>query len=237
MFAEDLGQLPEHRFTVLVDDLIADRRRSSADDLFRLFEWLNTPAGTARPGGMYRDVPYANGGLFARPAAVELGRHELELLREACAFDWRKVEPSIFGSLLEGALGPDEQWTLGAHYTHEADIQKVVQPTIVRPWNDRIEGLSTHAEAVRAQDDLMGYVVLDPACGSGNFLYVAYRELRRLEQRLREREQQLRAAEGQGRAGSAHVLPAAEHARDRAECVRRRPGSGDPVDGTQAGGG
>ena len=197
MFAEDLGQIPEHRFTVIVDDLIADQRRSSADDLHRLFEWLNT-TGKRPDGGMYEGVPYANGGLFERPASVSLDETELRLLRKAARFDWRRVEPSIFGSLLEGALGREKQWALGAHYTHEADIQKVVQPTIVEPWMQRIDEATKHSEAIKLQDDLMSYVVLDPACGSGNFLYVAYRELRRIEQRLREREQELREAEGKG---------------------------------------
>ena len=197
MFAEDLGQIPEHRFTVILDDLIADPRRSSADDLHRLFEWLNT-TGDRPSAGMYEGVPYANGGLFERPASVYLDTIELRLLRKAAQFDWKRVEPSIFGSLLEGALGAEKQWALGAHYTHEADIQKVVQPTIVEPWMRRIESLTKHGEAVRLQDELMSYVVLDPACGSGNFLYVAYRELRRIEQRLREREQELREAEGRG---------------------------------------
>lgn len=197
MFAEDLGQLPEHRFSVILDDLVEDPRRSSADDLYRLFEWLNT-TGKRPDSGMYEGVPYANGGLFERPASVGLVHDELTLLREAARFNWRQVEPSIFGSLLEGALGEEKQWALGAHYTHEADIQKVVQPTIVSPWMARIEALTKHAAAVHLQDELMSYVVLDPACGSGNFLYVAYRELRRIEQRLREREQELREAEGKG---------------------------------------
>jgi restriction-modification enzyme MmeI-like protein len=85
---------------------------------------------------------------------------------------------------------------LGAHYTHDAEMQKIVQPTIVRPWRERIENLSSLAEAGRAQADLMRYVVLDPACGSGNFLYLAYRELRRVERRLHEREAELRRAAG-----------------------------------------
>jgi hypothetical protein len=108
------------------------------------------------------------------------------------------VQPSIFGSLLEGGVGHDRQWALGAHYTHEADIQKVVQPTIVEPWRERIENLASHKEAIAAQQDLLNYVVLDPACGSGNFLYVAYRELRRLEKRLAERTLELRRTEGRG---------------------------------------
>jgi hypothetical protein len=201
LFAEDLAQIPEHRFLRTVEDLAAHPSRSSADDLHQLFEALNTP-GTARPShGIGKDVPYANGGLFEHPASVHLNVDELRELRAAAEFSWREVEPAIFGSLLEGALGRDRQWALGAHYTHEADIQKVVQPTIVEPWRERIESVTTLAEARSAQDDLMRYVVLDPACGSGNFLYVAYRELRRLEHRLRGREQQLRNATGASRRG------------------------------------
>ncbi len=75
-------------------------------------------------------------------------------------------------------------------------MQKVVEPTIIRPWRERIENLSTPREAERAQAELMRYVVLDPACGSGNFLYFAYRELRRIERRLHEREAELRRAAG-----------------------------------------
>lgn len=194
LFAEDLGQIPAHRFTAIVDGLIANPARSSADDLGGLFAALNDRSVVGH--GLYAGVPYANGGLFERPARVHLQPDELTHLREAANFNWREVQPSIFGSLLEGGLGHDRQWTLGAHYTHEADIQKVVQPTIVEPWRERVESLATHAEAVRAQNDLLNYVVLDPACGSGNFLYVAYRELRRIEARLREREAELRAAEG-----------------------------------------
>jgi hypothetical protein len=196
MFAEDLGLLPSHLFTRLLDDLIATPTRSSADELGGLFRWLNDPA-TARPAhGAYAGVPYANGGLFAEPTQVHLEREELDLLRAACGYDWTQVQPQIFGSLLEGGLGHDKQWLLGAHYTAEADIQKVIQPTIVRPWTERIENLSTHADARRAQAELMSFVVLDPACGSGNFLYVAYRELRRLEARLRQREIELQRRAG-----------------------------------------
>jgi len=196
LFAEDLGQLPAHVFTRVVDGLIAEPQRSSADDLYGLFAALND-ASPGRPNhGLYQGVPYVDGGLFEHPARVHLTPVELAHLREATEFQWRLVEPAIFGSLLEGGLGHDQQWRLGAHYTHEADIQKVVQPTVVEPWRERIENLSTHAEAVAAQNDLMQYVVLDPACGSGNFLYVAYRELRRLEKRLHEREVELRRKAG-----------------------------------------
>ncbi len=195
MFAEDMSQLPTHRLTNILDQLIKQPRRSSADDLGGLFEVLNTK-GDRPEHGLYAEVPYADGGLFQKPAHVHLEKEELELLRAACEFDWKDVQPQIFGSLLEGGLGEDKQWELSAHYTHEADIRKVVQPTIVEPWRERIENISTHKEARKAQSDLINFVVLDPACGSGNFLYIAYRELRRLEKRLREREVELRRKSG-----------------------------------------
>ena len=127
---------------------------------------------------MYADTRYVNGGLFDTPAHVHLEVAELEELRKACDFDWKRVAPHIFGSLLEGALGRKSRWALGAHYTHEVDIQKVVRRTIVEPWRERIEDATTTAQAQQLQNELLNYVVLDPACGSGNFLYVAYRELR-----------------------------------------------------------
>lgn len=196
MFAEDLGQIPGHRFTSIVDDLIANPRHSSADDLGRLFEYLNDPSPERPSHGLYAGVPHANGSLFKEPSRIDLAPEELALLREVSASNWREVQPSIFGSLLQGVFGHDKQWQLGAHYTHESEIQKIVGPTIVEPWTRRIEGLASYKEVRRAQQDLLNYVVLDPACGSGNFLYVAYRELRRIEVALGERANELAMAEG-----------------------------------------
>ncbi len=196
MFAEDLHMLPSHVFTRVLQTLREDPSRSSADDLGRLFEYLATPGG--RPEhGLYSGTPYANGSLFVRPARVHLDHDEIELLATAAErFNWRRVEPAIFGSLLQGALGRERQWALGAHYTAEADILKIVLPTIVQPWRERISECRTLAEAEAAQHDLMHYVVLDPACGSGNFLYVAYRELRRIEAELRRRAADMRRSGG-----------------------------------------
>lgn len=202
MFAEDLpGMLPEHRFSRIVEDLIEHLDRSSADELGGLFRRLNTP-GPPPEHGIYAGTPYADGGLFRAPAAVHLEVEELELLRRAAQFDWKLVEPSIFGSLLEGALGRERVWAFGAHYTSEEDIRKVVEPTVVEPWVERIESCDSLEALADAQAAFERYAVLDPACGSGNFLYVAYRELRRLEARLRARERDLRRDVG---------LPAADH--------------------------
>jgi hypothetical protein len=195
MFAEDLQILPRQLFTQLLDALVSDPGRSSVDELGRLFRYLAEPA--PRPEhGLYADTPYANGGLFATPAEVHLEPDELELLRSACDFDWKRVEPAIFGALLQGALGRERQWALGAHYTSEADILKIVLPTVVEPWRERIAACTTLADVGAAQADLARYVVLDPACGSGNFLYVAYRELRRLEASLRRRATDMRRSAG-----------------------------------------
>ena len=195
MFAEDLGMLPGHLFTRILDQLIDDHERSSADDLGQLFRYLAEPE--PRPEhGLYAGTPYADGGLFERPSVLHLELDELELLRQAASYDWTRVEPAIFGSLLEGALGPDRVWALGAHYTAEADIMKVVGPTVIEPWRERIDACTTLSEVEEAQRDLAEYVVLDPACGSGNFLYVAYRSLRRLEMELRRLERKLRRESG-----------------------------------------
>lgn len=196
MFAEDLHMLPSHVFTRVVHALREDPSRSSADDLGRLFDWLAT-AGPRPEHGLYEGTPYANGTLFLRPARVHLDTDELELLdRAASEFNWRKVEPAIFGGLLQGALGRERQWALGAHFTAEADILKIVLPTVVDPWRDRIAECRTLGDVQKAQNDLMSYVVLDPACGSGNFLYVAYRELRRIEAELRRRATDMRRGAG-----------------------------------------
>jgi N-6 DNA Methylase len=195
LFAEDTQMLPSHLLTRILDGLIADESRSSADDLGQLFRYLAEPR--PRPEhGVYAGAPFANGGLFVRPAAVHLELEEVKLLRQACDFDWKRVEPAIFGSLLQGALGRERQWALGAHYTAEADILKVVLPTVVDPWRERIESCRTLAEVDAAQRDLTNYVVLDPACGSGNFLYIAYRELRRIEAALRRRAEDMRRSAG-----------------------------------------
>jgi MmeI, DNA-methyltransferase domain/MmeI, N-terminal domain/MmeI, target recognition domain/MmeI, helicase spacer domain len=196
MFAEDLGQLPGQAFTRVVDELIANPQRSSVDDLGLLFEHLNDPSPERPKHGLYAGVPYANGSLFAESSRIDLTPEELALLREASASNWHAVQPSIFGSLLEGVFGHARQWQLGAHYTHESEILKIVEPTVVEPWTARLEAIASYDEARAAQNELLNYVVLDPACGSGNFLYVAYRELRKIETKLAARVAELAQAEG-----------------------------------------
>ncbi len=144
---------------------------------------MNTPQ-PAR-GGRFTGVDYFNGGLFFTVDPIELTPAELGLLYGAAnENDWAYVQPVIFGTLFEGSLGKEERHALGAHFTYEADIQKIVRPTIVRPWEERIAAAKNTAELLQLLRQRRAFRVLDPACGSGNFLFVAYRALRELEQNL-----------------------------------------------------
>ncbi|MBX4171856.1 hypothetical protein K3M35_25035 [Rhodococcus sp. DMU2021] len=190
MFAEELGLLAGAPFQNTVAKL-RGRAEESAQTLGFLFKVLNQK-GDQHRRGILAGTRYVNGQLFADPAYVELNEEELDALYEATTYDWSKVEPTIFGSLMERIIGGK----LGAHYTHEVDIMKIVDPTIVRPWQDRIDAASTPAEALRVLEELCSFRVLDPACGCGNFLYVAYRELRRLESTCKQRIADLAAETG-----------------------------------------
>jgi SAM-dependent methyltransferase len=180
MFAEDIDLLPKALFSALVDECC--KGASTFDLLGGLFRQMNSPQPA--PGGRFAQVPYFNGGLFASPALLELQPNELLALSEANSGDWAKVEPAIFGTLFQASMEAEARHALGAHYTSEAEIQRVVLPTIVRPWEERIRAAKTLAEHLEILDDLLKFRVLDPACGSGNFLYVAYRQLKRLEVNL-----------------------------------------------------
>jgi len=183
LFAEDIGLIEKYFVGRLLDDCTTPA--DTFDLIGGLFEAMNTPHAAA--GGRFKGVAFFNGGLFAQPARLELQDAELVALRAAARFDWSKVQPEIFGTLFQHSLEAGERHALGAHFTHPADIMKIVGPTIVAPWREQIEGAKTLRRLVELRDRLHRFRVLDPACGSGNFLYIAYRELKRLEARLYER--------------------------------------------------
>lgn len=205
MFSEDIGLLPTHSFTNALEDSLDGG--SAFDLIFGLFQQMNTPGAT--PSGRYEGTPYFNGGLFREIVPFEIEREELELVHHACQRDWSRVKPVIFGTLFEQSLGRDERHAFGAHFTTEADIQRVVIPCIVRPWRDRIEAAETVPELSALESELHSYRVLDPACGSGNFLYVAFRELRRLERQLAEKRRNLEGTDERFRGTRARRAPRA----------------------------
>lgn len=177
MFAEDVRLLPAHHFTQALHD--TKTGPEAFDTIGQLFAAMNAPGVTA--GGRFKGTPHFNGGLFATASAIELTNQELELLRDAAATNWAGVRPEIFGTLFEGSMNAGERHATGAHYTSQADIAMIVRPVVVEPWRARIESAKTITDVEKILNDMAQYRVLDPACGSGNFLYVAYREMRRLE--------------------------------------------------------
>ena len=197
MFAEDIGLLPKRAFADLLE-----RYTSKPDVLARQLEilWQNMDRGEFSPL-LETTLLTFNGKLFKQPEALPLAREQIELLLAAARADWKQVEPAIFGTLLERALDPAERHALGAHYTPRAYVERLVLPTIIEPlrqdWQhvqaaalvligDANEGNSKAAEEARrlVREYLMRLCevrVLDPACGSGNFLYVALEQMKRLE--------------------------------------------------------
>ena len=180
MFSEDFDLLPKGLFSELLDDCAGED--SSYDLLGGLFRQMNSE--TRARGGRFEKVAYFNGGLFDRIEPIELAKDELLLMMDASSEHWGKVAPPIFGTLFQGSMDAGRRHAYGAHFTSETDIQKVVRPTIIRPWRERIGAASTLKELRSLANELLAFRVLDPACGSGNFLYVAYRELVNLEMEI-----------------------------------------------------
>ena len=184
MFSEDIGLLPDNLFTELLDECRRAENvgQTSYDLLGQLFRQMND-SKPAR-GGRFAGVDYFNGGLFSKIEPIEITPHEHGLLFAAAKEKWECVQPVIFGTLFEGSLDKEERHALGAHFTYEADIQKIVRPTIVRPWNERIAAAKSATALRDLLAELRRFRVLDSACGSGNFLFVAFRALCELEQQI-----------------------------------------------------
>jgi hypothetical protein len=191
MFAEDVEMLPKDSFVNLLNSL-----HGHSDQFVPMVEELWSRMKTGGFSTVLREkVLRFNGALFEDATALPLTDDQFELLIEASRADWRDVEPAIFGTLLERALNPIERHKLGAHYTPRAYVERLVMPTIVEPL--RTEWDATKAAAVTLdrqgrQKEAAAEVqkfhrrlceirVLDPACGSGNFLYVTLEHLKRLE--------------------------------------------------------
>ncbi len=180
MFSEDTGLLPNGLLLEILND--CTKGFSSYDLIGELFRQMDN-SQMAR-GGRYQGVRYFNGGLFKTVDPIDFNSEELELLIGAAKENWSIIHPAIFGTLFQNSMDKHDRHALGAHFTSEVDIQRVVLPTIIEPWRERIEQTNTTKGLLSLRKDLENFHVLDPACGSGNFLYVAYRELIRLELEL-----------------------------------------------------
>ncbi len=192
MFAEDVKLLPEGKFTELLGDLTSDARNAHVA-LEALWREMNE--GAALSGWLRAPIRRFNGGLFKDASAPPLTAEMVSELHIAAKQDWRQVEPAIFGTLLEQALDKAERHRLGAHYTPRAYVDRLVTPTIMEPLREdwaavkaKVEGLLREGKKPQALKALREFHaalcevrVLDPACGTGNFLYVAMERMKRLE--------------------------------------------------------
>jgi type II restriction/modification system DNA methylase subunit YeeA len=203
LFAEDVELLPKKLFQTVLE--------KSKGDPARLKKQMDALFAAMRTGGDFGtdDIAYFNGGLFDTAPALELTDKEAATLLDAAKQQWAAVEPSIFGTLFERSLDPDKRAQIGAHYTSRDDIMLVVEPVIVRPlrreWEaaqleiedqlTRRRTAKTPATKKKADDAIADLLdgfqqrlaavrVLDPACGSGNFLYVAIQQLLALEKEV-----------------------------------------------------
>jgi SAM-dependent methyltransferase len=212
-FAEDVKLLPEKSWLKLLCDL-RDRDKVAVFPQMATSLWDTMNAGGFSPIVKSQVLEF-NGGLFAATTALPLTGDQLALLIDAADSDWRDVEPAIFGTLLERALDPGERHSLGAHYTPRAYVERLVVPTIVQPlrddWSDVLAAVTELIDTGHTPDaveilrdfhhKLCATRVLDPACGSGNFLYVALEHLKRLEGEVLETLVSL----GETQEGLAHI--------------------------------
>lgn len=191
MFSEDVDLLPHGSFTALLGKLKEDPS-TFAPMLENLWDTMNK--GGLSPV-LFKKLPRFNGGLFADAKAIPLSADQIQLLIEASTANWKDVEPAIFGTLLERALDPHERHKLGAHYTPRAYVERLVLPTVIEPLREEWKSVQVAAlqleregNVKKAQKEVQDFLrrlatvkVLDPACGSGNFLYVTLELLKRLE--------------------------------------------------------
>ena len=186
MFSEDFGLLPEGLFTTLVRNCCI-KKEDSYDELGGLFKQMANSEEAA--GGKYKGVRYFNGGLFNKVEPLSLDEHCCKLLLEVCEVDWNHVNPSIFGAMFEGTMDSEDRHEFGAHFTNEIDILKIVNPCIIRPWNEKIEKADTVPKLEQLLKELADFKVLDPACGCGNFLFVSYLALVDIELKILDKLQ------------------------------------------------
>jgi hypothetical protein len=185
LFGDDTGLWPRNQFS----DLLRNRTAEDGSDLgmwlVRLFSIVDTPE-PARTTALDEDLaafPYVNGGLYAeRFEPPDTTRSTRERLLEASAFDWSQISPAVFGSMFQSVMDPAARRAIGAHYTSEANIMKLIRPLFLDALEVELAQAGISKRKLHALHEKLGSLTFfDPACGCGNFLVLAYRELRRLE--------------------------------------------------------
>ena len=199
LFADDTAIFERQQFRDYLEARTGEDGSDLGPQLAQLFQVLNTP-----PEQRFRTLdeplaafPHVNGRLFAEPLPLAAFNRALrELLLDASALDWSRISPAIFGSLFQSILDPAARRHLGAHYTTETNILKALRPLLLdRLWAEFERVQHNARRLLEFQRQLATVRVLDPACGCGNFLVVAYRELRLLELAVLRKLHQTRASD------------------------------------------
>ncbi|WP_181304002.1 class I SAM-dependent DNA methyltransferase [Rufibacter sp. XAAS-G3-1] len=185
LFAEDTSIFDKRLFQDYIEQKTSEDGSDLAAHLAQLFYILNTPVEKRLKNidETLNQFPYVNGKLFEEPlppAAFDLKMRQQ--LLDCCALDWSKISPAIFGSLFQSVMNPKERRNLGAHYTSEKNILKLIKPLFLDELWREFEGVKTNKNRLpEFHKKLSTLKFLDPACGCGNFLIITYRELRLLE--------------------------------------------------------
>lgn len=195
LFADDAGMFPKDLYAEFIRTRTAPDGTDLGAQLTMLYQVLGQPEGKRQKNldEMLARFPYVNGSIFDEPlplpAFTATMRYRLE---EACDFNWSAISPAVFGSLFQSVKSKEARRELGEHYTTETNILKVIAPMFLDDLNERVAaGWSDVRKLERIRKDMGDMRFLDPACGCGNFLVVAYRELRALDLRILLRLQDL----------------------------------------------
>lgn len=188
-FAEDTGVFEQGSFTNALGSYTSESGEDTHEFLDRVFKLLDTdPAEREGLPERLRAFGYVNGKLFERRCpAPRFSAKARAVILECGTLDWSQINPDIFGSMIQAVVHPGQRAGLGMHYTSVENIMKVIRPLFL----DDLEEAFDAADTVKKRDALLARIaaiqVFDPACGSGNFLVIAYKELRRLEHRILQR--------------------------------------------------
>lgn len=194
MFSEDVGIFPRRQFSSKIYDLGGNHGEHVRTALIEAFTAMNRPKGNRHSLPQWaQDIEYVNGGLFSGELVVpEFDRVSFGYLRDACELKWKEINPDIFGSMIQSISDPKQRSELGMHYTSVPNIMKVLGPLLLDELDSALEKAWDKEAALRTLRVRLARIrVFDPACGSGNFLVVAYRELRERELKILERLQVL----------------------------------------------
>ena len=190
LFAEDNGIFPPKAFELFLRDRTAEDGSDLGSQLAHLFQILNTdtPQRQRNLDEELNQFPYVNGELFAEPLAfADFTADMRKGLLACCAFRWETISPAVFGSLFQSVMDSKERRQIGAHYTAEKNILKLIRSLFLDELRSEFESIKTDRSTRRTarlqefHDKMSKLRFLDPACGCGNFLVLTYRELRKLE--------------------------------------------------------